>query len=212
MTRIIGGTARGRTLRTPAGKATRPTSDRVREALFSSLEATFGTLRDTAFLDAFAGSGAVGLEAASRGATWVTFVERERSAAAVIAANARALGFGSVGVFAGSASTFAASAPSRAFDVAFVDPPYDVRGDTLASVLVSLAERGWLAPGAVVVVERSRRSDTWEWPAGFQGDRHKRYGDTLLWYGRFEPTAAAPELSPPASTVPASDPVVDEED
>lgn len=185
MTRIIGGTARGRTLRTPVGRATRPTSDRVREALFSSLEATFGTLEAVAFLDAYAGSGAVGLEAASRGASWVTFVERERGAAAVIAANSRALGFPSVAVFSGSASTFAASTPSHAFEVAFLDPPYDVRGEIVASLLSALGGQGWLAPGAVVVVERSRRSDPWEWPVGFQGDRDKRYGDTVLWYGRF---------------------------
>src|SRR3954452_2623955 len=93
MTRIIGGTAGGRRLQTPAGDATRPTSDRVREALFSALDAEFGTLRGLRFLDLYAGSGAVALEAASRGADAVTAVESDRRTARVVAANAASLGF-----------------------------------------------------------------------------------------------------------------------
>lgn len=200
MTRIIGGSARGRTLRTPNGTSTRPTSDRVREALFSSLEATFGMLRDVAFLDVYAGSGAVGLEAASRGAAWVTLVERERAAAGVIAANARALGFKDVEVFSGSASSFAAAPPSRVFDVAFFDAPYDVPGASIAAVVAALGGSGWLAPDVAVVVERSRRSEAWAWPAGFAPERDKRYGDTVLWYGRLESVADMPSATAPTAS------------
>lgn len=187
MTRIIGGVAGGRPIRTPSGDGTRPTADRVREALFSSLEATLGTLHGVAFLDLFAGSGAVGLEAASRGASWVSFVERDRAVAALIAANARALGFGQVDVTCAAAASLLRTPPPRVFDAAFVDPPYDVTQESLWPVLTGLGELGWLTPGAAVVVERSRRSKSWVWPAGIRAGRDRRYGDTVLWYGRFDP-------------------------
>lgn len=198
MTRIIAGAARGRTVRTPPGGATRPTADRVREALFSSLEATFGSLSGVAFLDVYAGSGSVGLEAASRGAAWVTFVERNRSVAAGIAANARVLGLTALEVTTMSATALSRTPAARAYDVAFLDPPYDVAGESLSPVLTGLAQLGWLATGAVVVVERSRRSGEWRWPGGLEAERDRRYGDTVLWYGRCEP--------PPQERVPASAP------
>ena len=113
MTRIIGGSAGGRALRTPAGSKTRPTSDRVREALFSALESRLGTLRGRAFLDVYAGSGAVGLEAASRGASHVTFVERDRAAASLISQNARTLGLTELTVLSASATALAAGGPAR---------------------------------------------------------------------------------------------------
>lgn len=187
MTRIIAGVARGRPLRTPAGRLTRPTSDRVREALFSSLESAIGTVCGVSFLDAFAGSGAVGLEAASRGAAWVTFVEQDRSVAALISANARTLGFDQFDVVSAPALALTRTPPVRLFEVAFLDPPYDDTAASLTPVLTGLGQLGWLAPGALVVVERSRRSDPWEWPAGFAAARGRRYGDTVLWYGHFEP-------------------------
>lgn len=197
MTRIIGGVARGRTIRTPAGDSTRPTADRVREALFSSLESTVGTLRGVAFLDVYAGSGAVGLEAASRGCSAVTCVERNRSVGALIATNARSLGLHQVQVVTASASALPASG-SGSYDVAFLDPPYDVTNDALAATLAELASSGWLASGATVVVERSRRSGAWMWPAGFGALRERRYGDTVLWYGRRElPHRAVRDESPP---------------
>jgi 16S rRNA (guanine966-N2)-methyltransferase len=187
VTRIIGGVAGGRPIRTPPGDATRPTADRVREALFSSLESTLGTLHGTTFLDVFAGSGAVGLEAASRGASWVTFVERGRAAAGLIGANAKALGFTDVDVMSAPASVLSTAVPRRRFDVVYLDPPYDMSTPVLAKVLTALADGGWLRPGALLVVERSRRSDAWIWPAGFRAVRDRRYGDTVLWYGRWEP-------------------------
>jgi 16S rRNA (guanine966-N2)-methyltransferase len=186
MTRIIGGVARGRPIRTPPGDSTRPTADRVREALFSSLESTYGTLRGLAVLDVFAGSGAVGLEAASRGAERVTAVERNRSVSALVAANARALGLEQVEVVTVAAAAIGGPGARRAFDVAYLDPPYDLANEQLSETLAGLAAAGWLAEAATVVVERSRRSPPWTWPAGFRAGRERRYGDTILWYGRWE--------------------------
>lgn len=193
MTRIIGGVARGRGITTPRGNATRPTADRVREALFSSVESTLGTLHGVAFLDLYAGSGAVGIEAASRGASHVTCIERDRGVSALIAANAHALGFDNVTVVTGSVATVATSHGRGSFGAAFLDPPYDAENDDIAETLALFGRFGWLADGALVVVERSRRTPPWRWTRGFSAERDRRYGETILWYGRWEllPTAAA---------------------
>ncbi len=187
MTRIIGGAAGGRSITTPQGDGTRPTADRVREALFSSLESSLGTLHGATFLDVYAGSGAVGLEAASRGASWVTFVERDRAVSSLITANARTLGFDDVDVMPVPAAALGRAQPRVRSTVAFLDPPYDVASDDLAQTLSALAGAGWLAQDAVVVVERSRRSGAWTWPTSFEAERDRRYGDTVLWYGRWRP-------------------------
>ena len=185
MTRIIAGEVGGRRLRTPRGTTTRPTSDRVREALFSALESQLGTLAGLRFLDMYAGSGAVGLEARSRGAGHVTLVERDAGAASLVRANARQLGLTGVTVVARAAQTLVATAPAGgAFDVAFLDPPYATDAGDVGAVLAGLAKGGWLGSGAVVVVERSRRDGKWAWPEGFDPLRAKRYGETMLWYGR----------------------------
>lgn len=197
MTRIIGGVARGRAVRTPPGIGTRPTADRVREALFSSLEAELGTLQGVTLLDVYAGSGAVGLEAASRGASQVTCVERDRGVGALIATNAKVLGLDNVRVVTGSASAVAMTRGGGPFDVAFLDPPYDLASDEIGETLVHLARFGWLGDDALVIVERSRRTPTWQWPSEFSAERDRRYGDTILWYGRWEP-------SPPGSAVPVT--------
>jgi 16S rRNA (guanine966-N2)-methyltransferase len=186
MTRIIGGVARGRPIRTPPGDGTRPTADRVREALFSSLESSLGSLHGIAFLDVYAGTGAVGLEAASRGAGRVTSVERSRPVAALIAANARTLDLAQVEVLTASASALPPTGGRAAYDVAFLDPPYDEPNAALAEVVSRMAASGWLVTDAIVVVERSRRSPAWAWPEGFSAVRERRYGDTILWYGRWE--------------------------
>src|SRR5689334_23958227 len=124
MTRIIGGSAGGRRISTPAGQHTRPTTDRVREALFSAVEAWCGSFQGLRFLDLYAGSGAVGLEAWSRGAGVVTLVESDRRTARLIAENARALGFAKADVVSGSVTATLARPPSAPYDVAFLDPPY----------------------------------------------------------------------------------------
>ncbi|MEP7090857.1 MAG: 16S rRNA (guanine(966)-N(2))-methyltransferase RsmD [Nocardioidaceae bacterium] len=183
MTRIIGGDAGGRRLKAPAGDRTRPTSDRVREALFSALDSALGSLHGLRFLDVYAGSGAVGLEARSRGAGVVTLVEHDRRTAEVIRANVRTLGFAQVEVVVSDVSRALAQPPRAPYDVVFLDPPYAVPVEEVADVLRALHAHGWLSHEAVVVVERSSRGAGLTWPEGFTADRTRRYGETLLWYG-----------------------------
>lgn len=184
MTRIIGGAWGGRRISTPEGDATRPTSDRVREAVFSLLEARFGSLDQLGVLDLYAGSGAIGLEAASRGAGWVAAVESDRRTAEIARANAASLG-AMVEVVAQSVATYLAQPARRQVEIAYLDPPYPLADEVLARDLALLAENGWLAEDALVLVERSRRSPEPRWPAGLvalAGKRaQKRYGDTTLW-------------------------------
>ena len=182
MTRIIGGSAGGRRIATPPGDSTRPTSDRTREALFSSLEATLGSWSGVRVLDLYAGSGAVALEALSRGAEQAVCVERDRRTAALIRRNAATLGL-ALRVEARSVSSHLQGEPSP-YDVAFLDPPYDLPGETVTADLEALT-RGWLAPGALVVVERSARALVTTWPDALQRGRERRYGETALTYARF---------------------------
>lgn len=197
MTRIIGGHAGGRRLHTPPGEGTRPTSDRVREALFSAVEAWAGTWEGLGVLDLYAGSGALGLEAWSRGAARVTLVEQERRAAAVISRNARDLGAvlgEEVDLRVRSVRAVLAAPPPQGerYDLVVADPPYPLPDADLAEDLAALAA-GWLAPEALVVVERGRRSPEPAWPAGLEGWRSRRYGETTLWYGRAAASTPPPE-------------------
>ncbi|MDP2775992.1 MAG: 16S rRNA (guanine(966)-N(2))-methyltransferase RsmD [Nocardioides sp.] len=187
MTRVIAGRAKGRRLATPKGDATRPTSDRVREALFSAVESWCGSLHGLRFLDLYAGSGAVGLEAWSRGADAVTFVEQDRRTAALVADNARTLGFARADVRVTTVAATLQRSPTTPYDVVFSDPPYPLSDEQVASDLEALAAQRWLAPGALVVVERSRRSPEPAWPHGITDTRSKRYGETVLWYGHAAP-------------------------
>jgi 16S rRNA (guanine966-N2)-methyltransferase len=193
MTRIIGGSAGGRRITTPRGASTRPTSDRVREALFSAVESWCGSLHGLRFLDLYAGSGAVGLEAWSRGAGVVTLVEQDRRTAALISSNARALGFVKANVMAASVGSTLRRPPAAPYDVAFLDPPYPLADEAVADDLRALVDQAWLVPGALVVVERSSRSPEPGWPDGFTGIREKRYGETVLWYGHAASTPAPEE-------------------
>jgi 16S rRNA (guanine966-N2)-methyltransferase len=183
-TRIIGGSAGGRRLRTLRGSLTRPTTDRVREALFSSLDSALGSLEGLRFLDLYAGSGAVGLEARSRGAAAVLLVERDTRAAALIADNARELDL-DVELVQSPVSRHLASAPATSYDVVFADPPYELPADGVRKDLAALAHNQWLAKGALVVVERSRRGDPVSWPDGYQQTRTRTYGETVLAFGRW---------------------------
>ena len=180
MTRIIGGSAGGRRLQTPRGDLTRPTSDRVREALFSALESSLGSLEGLRFLDLYAGSGAVGLEALSRGASTATLVEQDRRTAELIRANARTVGLPETEVVAAAVARHLSGRPVAAYDVVFLDPPYSHPGDAVVGDLAALAAPGWLAADAVVVVERSSRQPIGAWPDGFRPDRVRRYGETTL--------------------------------
>lgn len=181
MTRIIAGTAGGRTLRTPVGDGTRPTSDRVREAVFSALVAR-DAISGVDVLDLYAGSGALGLEAASRGAVAATLVEADRRAAAVASANVAALGFTGCRVVTAKVAAFLARPAGTAYGLVFLDPPYAVTEDELAKVLVALVSGGWLADAALVVVERSTRTPVPTWPPGLQHQLTKSYGETAVHY------------------------------
>lgn len=182
MTRIIAGSYGGRRLRTPAGEGTRPTTDRVREALFSSLQSQFGGLTGLRFLDMFAGSGAIGLEAASRGATAVDLVESDRSAARTIAANIAALHCAGAHVHALPVDRFIQAVAPAPYDVIFLDPPYAYEHTVLAGLLRTLGTSQWLGSEGVIVVERSKR-DAFSWPEPLTALRDKKYGETVLWYG-----------------------------
>ena len=194
MTRIIGGHAGGRRLQTQRGSHTRPTSDRVREALFSTIEAWCGSLSGLRFLDLYAGSGAVGLEAWSRGAGVVTLVEQDRRSSALIRDNARTVGFRAVQVVTASVAVTLRRTPSAPYDLAFLDPPYPLDTDTVDSDLRALAEQGWLVPGAMVAVERSSRSAAPSFPEGFSDVRDRHYGETTLWYGHAASSSDAAAL------------------
>jgi 16S rRNA (guanine966-N2)-methyltransferase len=169
--RIIGGRWRGRKLRFPAAALIRPTPDRVRETLFNWLGARVAGAR---CLDLFAGSGALGLEALSRGAAEVTFVEHNAAAARELRAHLAEWGGGNAQVVRTDARRFLAGAPRR-FDLVFLDPPF--ASALLAAVAQLLEEGGWLAPGALVYVECAARGPPPPLPAGWLALRAKRAGE-----------------------------------
>lgn len=185
MARIISGQARGRTLKVPP-QGTRPTSDRAKEGLFSSLQVRFG-FEGKRVADLFAGSGALGLEAASRGAAQVILVESHGPAAAIIRENARKVGHPDVQVEEAKVSTYLARAPRGYFDMVLADPPYDLAPESVRAMLEALIPA--LAPGAAVVVERHVASPETDWPEGFSptGQKLKKrtYGiarmDMAVW-------------------------------
>jgi 16S rRNA (guanine966-N2)-methyltransferase len=183
VTRIVAGQARGRHLAIPP-RGTRPTSDRAREGLFNTLSVEL-ELAGARVLDLFAGSGAVGLEALSRGATAAVFVESDRRACAVIEDNVRALGLPGARIQQSTVAAYlAGDGPDQPFDLVFADPPYVLPADSMARLLETLADDRWLRPGAVVAVERSARDPDLQWPAGLRAMKHRRYGEGCLWYGR----------------------------
>jgi len=178
VTRVVAGDAGGRSLRVPPGRGTRPTSDRAREGLFSSL----GDLTGASFLDLYAGSGAVGLEALSRGAVRAVLVEADARAAAVARGNAAALGLPGAVVVTERVERFLAGSPGSAggpFDVVFLDPPYAVPAPVVAAVLTAVLP--WAADR--VVLERATRDAPPVWPPGLVPLRSRRYGEGTLWYG-----------------------------
>lgn len=185
MTRVIAGAAGGRRLAVPPGNGTRPTSDRAKEGLFSTWQSLRGTLAQARVIDLYGGSGAVGLEALSRGAAHVLLVEADPRAARTIRENVAAIGLPGAEVRAGRAEKVVAGPPpSAGYDVVFLDPPYDVPDGDLQEILLTLLMSGWLAADALVTVERRTRGGDFDWPAGFDGLRSRRYGEATLWYGR----------------------------
>jgi len=196
VTRIIAGEAGGRRLAVPAGRSTRPTSDRAREGLFSTVVAILGSLTGVTVLDLYAGSGAVGLEALSRGASDVLLIEGDSTASAVIRRNIAIVDLPGARLVNDRVDRALRRGPGEASrrQLVFADPPYSMADDELAATLAVLAERNWLAAEALVIIERDARSGAPTWPAGYAEDRSRRYGETTLWYGRAcgdTPAAAA---------------------
>lgn len=170
--------AGGRRLDVPP-RGTRPTTDRVREALFSALAARrdFDGLR---VLDLYAGSGALGLEALSRGADSALLVESDSRAVAVIKRNIATVGLPGVTVRRAAVAAVLASGADQPMDLVLADPPYEVSVTDLAAVLGLLDRNGWVGPGCVVVVERPASSATLTWPSGWTEWPSRRYGDTRV--------------------------------
>jgi 16S rRNA (guanine966-N2)-methyltransferase len=187
VTRIISGAFGGRRIDVPAGVGTRPTSDRVREALFGRLDHQ-DVLDGARVLDLYAGSGALGLEAVSRGARAATFVEQDRPTAELLRRNVAAL----VATDAKVATEVLTEPVQRAllrgadaaYDVVLADPPYALAEDDLGDVLALLRQHGWLSPDALVVVERSSRSPEPRWPSSLEMVDERRYGETRVWWAR----------------------------
>jgi 16S rRNA (guanine966-N2)-methyltransferase len=182
--RIIAGEAGGRRLAVPPGDKIRPTSDRVKESLFAALGPD--RLAGARVLDLYAGTGALGLEALSRGAAEALFVERDAAAARAIRSNIEVLGFGDRAVVraAAVAAVLAGPAPIDGYDLALLDPPYDTPPADLEAVLHRLVDGSWMAPDATVVVERPGRSAAVGWPAGWGSTWERCYGDTLVLFAQ----------------------------
>jgi 16S rRNA (guanine966-N2)-methyltransferase len=194
MTRIVAGEAGGRKLIVPRGEVTRPTSDRVREALFSALDAR-GLVTRSRVLDLYCGSGALGLEAASRGAASVVLVDASRQAVEAARRNVSTLGFPRVTVVLSSVQRYLDSRAPMAASLVFADPPYAMGQDELAGMLRTLTERSWLQPDATVLVERSSRSLEPNWPEGLARPSVRRYGETSVWQAQWL-ADRLPERSP----------------
>jgi len=182
--RIVGGALRGRALSGPRSQAIRPTSERLRESVFDTLAHRFGNpVANANVIDLFAGAGALGLEALSRGAARALFVDDGAEARALLRANIEALGLGGVTrIFRRDATKLGAAPPGELFSLAFLDPPY---GKDLATpALNALVDGGWLAPGAVVVIEESAKAQI-NLPPSFIREDERRYGDTQFVFARY---------------------------
>lgn len=188
VTRVIAGIAGGRRIAVPGGRDTRPTSDRTREGLFSTVLSILGSLDDADVLDLYAGSGAVGLEALSRGARSALMIESDPRAARVIRENIAGLGLPGAELIADRVERVLRRTRDRPpgireFDFVFADPPYALAASAVEQVLVALHAGGRLRAGALVCVERPARGEPLAWPDGFEAERVRRYGDAVLWYG-----------------------------
>jgi 16S rRNA (guanine966-N2)-methyltransferase len=196
MTRVIAGIAGGRRLAVPPGTTTRPTSDRAREGLFASLLSELGPFDGARVLDLYAGSGAIGLEALSRGAELVLLVESDARAAAVIKANIATVALPGATLAVDRVERLLSRPPADGkdskdrYDLVIADPPYALADDAISRVL-TLLEAGWLADDALVVIERATRSGPVDWPPGFLPGKSRRYGEATFWYGWYGSEAGA---------------------
>ncbi|WP_030913572.1 16S rRNA (guanine(966)-N(2))-methyltransferase RsmD [Streptosporangium amethystogenes] len=187
MSRVIAGSAGGRRLAVPPGRGTRPTSDRAREGIFSTVGSLIGPLEGCRVLDLYAGSGALGLEALSRGAARVLLVESDARAIRTIRQNVTALGLSGVEVAADRVERLLARGvgdTGEPYHLVLADPPYALGDEEVGTVLELLRDRGWLAEDALVAVERESRGGDLRWPVGYEEERVRRYGEAAVWYGR----------------------------
>lgn len=186
--RIVGGKWGGRSFRAPKGRETRPTADRVREAVFSAIYSRIGDLSGRTVLDLFAGSGALGLEALSRGAARCVFVDSDRDAIATIRKNLEDLGVdsGAAVVVHGPAMQFGMRHTlGQPASLLLMDPPYRIDASEVCQLLEVLAARGFLEHGALVVYEHAAETEA-IWPEGFAGTSVRRYGDTAVSFAIYE--------------------------
>ena len=188
--RIIAGVAKGRTLGSVAG-ATRPTSDRAREGLFSSLTSEFGSFLGLHVLDLFAGSGAIGLEALSRGASIVHAIEPDPEAENTIKNNSKlVLKYQPVGEFqlyAMTAQRFVTDSAKESYHIVYIDPPFNFTDTGVYEILQSLHVGGFLKDDALIAVERTAKGSKFSWPEGFSSARERSYGAASIFYGYFSP-------------------------
>lgn len=188
--RIIAGVAKGRTLAAVAD-ATRPTSDRAREGLFSSLASEFGSFEGLHVLDLFGGSGAIGLESLSRGATLVHVVEKDEAAQRTIDTNYELIKksnpSGKFQLFGMSAERFLKDAPKVKYHLVYIDPPYDFSNQAVEDILSALHDYEFLSSDAFIAVERTARGDQFIWPDAFSPARERNYGQATIYYANYQP-------------------------
>ncbi|NDC17214.1 MAG: 16S rRNA (guanine(966)-N(2))-methyltransferase RsmD [Actinobacteria bacterium] len=188
--RIIAGVAKGRTLGTVAG-ATRPTSDRAREGLFSSLLSEFGDFIGLHVLDLFGGSGAIALEALSRGATLVHIVEKDPEAQKTIENNFELVNknkpAGDFHLYSMSAQRFVSDAPKEKYHIVYIDPPFDFLDVEIQEILSKLHAGSFLKDDAVIAVERTAKRSNFLWPEGYSALRERNYGQATIFYGNYTP-------------------------
>lgn len=186
--RIIAGVAKGRSLSSVAG-ATRPTSDRAREAIFSTLTSEFGDFLGLHVLDLFSGSGAMGLEALSRGASLVHCVEKDDAAAKTISTNfslvQKAQPVGVFHLFHMSAQKFVESTPQHQYHFVYIDPPYDFADSELTDILENLHLQNFFKDDVVIAVERASKTAQPTWPRGYEPSRTKVYGQASIYYANY---------------------------
>lgn len=182
--RIIAGLAKGKLLNSPSAR-TRPTSDRAREGLFSSLESEFGSIEGLFVLDLFAGSGAVGVEALSRGAKLVHAVEKDALTCEVAIANFRMVKNppGDFHLFKISALAYVASSRDVGYDIIFMDPPYEVENDFIEELLTDIHKNHLLRPGGLIAIERASKGNPFTWPQPYRAEKIRSYGQGSIFYG-----------------------------
>jgi len=184
--RIIAGSSKGKTLLSPTGK-TRPTSDRAREGLFSSLDSEFGSMNELNFLDLFSGSGAVGVEALSRGAANVYSIEDHAPTAGVAAKNFELVtnSTGKFTVITSTAERFVATPHQFSFDIIFMDPPYEVENGVIEKILTEINSNNLLKRNGIIAIERETKKAQFAWPQPFIEEKVRSYGQGSIFYGGY---------------------------